>query len=137
MKNSILVIDDDLGTRSFLKYMLQSQFEVKTCVDGYEAVQWLEKGNFPDMIISDMLMPRMHGIDFVRFVRSSGFFRTIPMIILSGLDDEDLRNQAYEEGVNLYLQKPFGPTKLVDQIVNLLNNSHHAQFSRSEQSVSR
>nr|WKN35508.1 response regulator [Tunicatimonas sp. TK19036] len=137
MKKNILIIDDDLGTRSFLRYVLQKEFEVKACSDGYEAVRWLENGNFPDVIVSDMMMPRLHGLDFVKFIRSSGFFRGIPLVMLSGIGDDKLKNQAYKEGVNLYLQKPFEPTKLVNQIVNLLTNIHHAQFYRAEQVISR
>lgn len=122
MKHNLLIVDDDIATRSFLKYLLQKRFSVKTCTDGYQAMQWLEEGNFPNAIISDIHMPIMHGLDLTRFVRSSGFFRHIPIIILSGSEDDKLRKNAYEEKIDLFIQKPFDPNKLIDQVGALLNN---------------
>jgi len=133
MKNSILVVDDDLGTRSFLKYVLQRDYEVVVCEDGSEAVGWLEEGNFPDIIISDVDMPRFNGLDLVRFIRSSGFFCDIPIIILSGFNDDNIRKEAYKEGVDLYLLKPFGPTKLIEQILTMLNKKNHAQLYKCQE----
>ena len=122
MKHNLLIVDDDIATRSFLKYLLQKRFSVKTCTDGYQAMQWLEEGNFPNVIISDIHMPIMHGLDLTRFVRNSGFFRHIPIIILSGSEDDKLRKNAYEEKIDLFIQKPFDPNKLIDQVGALLNN---------------
>lgn len=137
MNKEILVIDDDLGTRSFLKHMLKSMFEVKACSDGYEAIQWLEDGNFPDLIISDLFMPGLHGIDLVKFVRGSGFYRKTNFILLTGNEDESMENMAYEAGVTLYLQKPFEPRTLLYQVVNLLKDKHHVRNNNARELITR
>jgi CheY-like chemotaxis protein len=96
--------------------MLSKSYEVVTKKDGFEGMAWLTKGNLPDLILLDMSMPRLSGSDFLRNIRQSGFYRDIPVIVVSGNDgEEDMRN-CLMWGVDGYMVKPFNPISLKKKI---------------------
>jgi DNA-binding response OmpR family regulator len=120
MKKKILVIDDELSIRMLLENFLSKTYEVTTKNDGMEGVQWLEKGNIPDLIVADIQMPNMNGNDFIKNIRSSGFFREIPLIMLSGIESSQEKVKCLKLGANDYLVKPFNPEELAIRIELLL-----------------
>lgn len=120
MKKKILVIDDELSIRMLLENFLSKTYEVTTKNDGMEGVQWLEKGNIPDLIVADIQMPNMNGNDFIKNIRSSGFFKEIPLIMLSGIESSQEKVKCLKLGANDYLVKPFNPEELAIRIELLL-----------------
>jgi CheY-like chemotaxis protein len=132
MYKTLLAMDDDLGSRSLLKFLFKDEYRLKICSDGLEAIEWLEQGNNPQIIISDMLMPEIHGLDFLRFIRNSALYQNIPLIFLSGLDDDEIIDYAYQEGASLYLKKPYNPFHLKNQVANLLTKPYHAESFSTE-----
>lgn len=106
--------------RSFLKRTLSQEYEIITEENGKYALEWLYKGNLPDMIIVDLQMPEMDGFDFVEYIRRSGFFNRLPIIVLSSRDSVDDRLKCFELGANDYLIKPFNPKELKYRINNLM-----------------
>ena len=122
-RKRILIIEDHESIRLLLGTMLSKSYEVVTTKDGLEGMAWLVKGNLPDLILLDMSMPRLSGNDFLRNIRQSGFFRDIPVIVVSGNDgEEDVRN-CLRWGVDDYMTKPFNPISLKKRIENLLYSS--------------
>lgn len=120
-KKSVLIIEDHDSIRLLLGSMLRKYYQVKTLKDGLEGMAWLVKGNLPDLILLDMSMPRLSGNEFLKNIRQSGFFRDIPVIVVSGNDgDEDIKN-CLQWGVHDYLTKPFNPIELKEKIDRLLN----------------
>jgi CheY-like chemotaxis protein len=105
----ILIIDDDPNIRMLLGYVLRKHFRVTTQDDGLSAMSWLADGNLPDLILADLDMPRLNGYAFLRNLRDSGFFRDIPVVMLSGYDAEEVQEKCLAEGANGYLIKPFNP----------------------------
>lgn len=123
MKEHILIIDDDLGIRALLQFYLSKHYHVTTKANGLEAMLWLEKGNFPDMILVDANMPKVDGYDFLKLVRSSGFFQSIPVLVLTGSCEIDVREKFYQAGANGFMTKPFNPSKLLQEVMLLLSDT--------------
>jgi len=108
----ILVIEDSLPVRKILEHVLGKENEVILTTNGAEALDWLQKETIPDLIICDIQMPVMSGEEFVVEIKSSGFFRDIPIIMLSGIESSSERIKMLKMGVNDYLVKPFNPEEL-------------------------
>jgi len=119
-KRSVLIVEDEPMMRSFLKRTLESDYEIITEENGKFALEWLYKGNLPDLLIVDLQMPEMDGFDFVEYIRRSGFFNRLPIIVLSSRDSVDDRLRCFELGANDYLIKPFNPKELKYRINNLM-----------------
>ncbi|MBA3732320.1 MAG: response regulator [Gammaproteobacteria bacterium] len=106
-KRLALVVDDSLtARRSAAAVMRNAGFEVRMALDGLEAVALLEK-LVPDIILSDLEMPRMNGLEFIAHVRARPSTRTVPIIMITSRSTDKHRQQATAAGVNTYLTKPF------------------------------
>jgi len=129
MPLTILVVDDDLGTRlSISDYLELSGYIVITADDGQEALEMVEKYH-PDLIVTDIVMPRMNGYELVRQVRQKPAFRLLPVILLTARIQTQERILGYQSGCDLYLPKPFELEELAAAIRNLLERS---QIMKSE-----
>ncbi len=80
--------------------------------DGFSAMQWLVNANFPDLILLDLDVPRLSGLDFLAQIKKSGFFQDIPVVIISGDCTPETIEHCNQLGVKAYLTKPFDPIKL-------------------------
>jgi DNA-binding response OmpR family regulator len=120
MKKRILVIDDELSIRMLLENYLGKNYEVITKSDGLEAMKWLQGGQLPDIIVADIQMPNMDGIQFIAQIRASGFYRDIPLIMLSGIESSQEKIKCLKMGANDYVVKPFNPEELALRIELLL-----------------
>lgn len=126
-RQSVLVIEDHDSIRLLLGTMLNKSYNVTTLKDGMEGMAWLFKGNMPDLILLDMSMPRLSGDEFLKHIRQSGFFRHIPVIVVSANDgDEDIK-KCLTWGVHDYLTKPFNPVELKSKIRKVLASSSVAE----------
>ncbi len=112
----VLVIEDDIPLCWLLEKILQSRYEVIIMSNGMEAWSWLSDGHIPDLIISDIKMPSLDGIELLENISTSGLFRNIPVIILSGYEDAAKRKQCIDLGAFTYLVKPFEPQSLVAEV---------------------
>ena len=112
MRKRILVIDDDKAICWLLEKLLVKNYSVTTMTDGMEGMHWLSSGNIPDLIITDIDMPNLNGFDFMKNLRRSGFYRDIPVVILSGWDNQEQRINCLDNGAFDYIVKPFDPKDL-------------------------
>jgi len=138
MPLTILVVDDDLGTRlSISDYLELSGYSVITANDGQEALAMVEAYH-PDLIVTDIVMPRMNGYELVRQVRQQPQFRLLPVILLTARTRTQERILGYQSGCDLYLPKPFELEELAAAIRNLLERSQIIQseykFSQKDSS---
>ena len=114
-----LVIDDSLtARRAAAEIMRNAGYEVHAAMDGVEAVSMIEK-KVPDIILVDMEMPRMNGLEFTAHIRSQEATRQIPVIMITSRSTDKHRQQATAAGVNAYLTKPFNSDHLLDQVATL------------------
>ena len=119
-KKQVLIIDDDQSTRLLLGCLLSRTYDVATQKNGLEAMAWMGNGNIPDVILLDVNMPQLNGPDFLKNIRTSGFYRNIPVIVVSGIEREKMMRKLYELGTNDFVRKPFKPNELFDKIENVL-----------------
>lgn len=118
----IMVVDDSLTMRKVLSRTLEREgYRVITAKDGMDAIQVLQE-NMPDVMLTDIEMPRMDGFELVRNVRGDEKTRNLPIIIISSRTAEKHRNLAKEIGVNVFLGKPVQDDELITQVSILLGH---------------
>lgn len=121
IRPTVLLVDDDDAIRANLRPFLQrSGFDVSVAVDGVEALAMLESKT-PDLVVLDVLMPRMDGREVLRRVRMTG--RWVPVVLLTEVGESFERAAALEEGADDYLNKPFDPQELVARIRAILRRA--------------
>ncbi len=119
-KANILIIEDHEAVRLLLGLTFKKEYHVVTKRDGIEGLAWLSAGNMPDLIMLDMQMPRLNGLEFLRQLRSTGFFAQIPVLLISGNDDAAENAQVFNLGIVDFIPKPFNPVSLREKVVAIL-----------------
>ncbi|MGE7775740.1 response regulator [Chitinophaga sp. NPDC101104] len=119
MKKTILVVDDSVHIRMLLEAMLQHKYKVYTAEDGLSALMWLAAGNTPDIIITDIQMPRLDGWELISNLNSNLLFNDIPVMVLTGISLHDV-NFVHPNVVHV-INKPFDPRDLIEKIGFQLN----------------
>lgn len=130
-KSKILIIDDSKPILCLLEAILGKYFKVFTANDGLSAMKWLSEGNKPHLIISDLQMPNINGWEIIEHISSSSYLGDIPVLVLSGSDEERIEEKCAELGAAGYLPKPFDPNQLLEKIHSLLftkNNKPYKNF---------
>ncbi len=120
---SMLAIDDEFSIQLILQQFFKNDFSVETKGNGKEALSWIQQGNIPDIIVADINMPEMDGYTFISHIRSSGFLKNIPMLMLSGSESTDDRIRCLESGADDFMVKPFNPRELAARVNGLLRRS--------------
>ena len=116
-KNSIMVIDDSIVIRKMIEIALEDEdYNILSATTGKEGMEAIEKDK-PDLVILDMMLPDMSGIDVLKKIKDS---KDIPVIMLSGKDSPQLVENAKELGVNDFLPKPFKDEELVEKVKSLV-----------------
>ncbi len=113
MAKKILIVDDEEVIRKFLRInLVKWGYEVKEAVDGVEAMEQLSKDNF-DLLISDIMMPNKDGWEVLREMRSNPKTKDIPVIVLTGKNEDTAMFKGYDLGANYYMTKPFTKAQLL------------------------
>ena len=120
IKPSVLVVEDELFIQSILNEILSVNYEVTIFSNGMDGLNFLQSGNITDIILSDLNVPSLDGFSFLEQVRNSGFFKSIPFIILSGKDDIEIKLKCLDAGADDFLTKPFNPKELDARLKNIL-----------------
>jgi CheY-like chemotaxis protein len=121
MQKKILVIDDDITSLDIVSFMFEEKgFQVQRCTDGFSAIEQV-KSEHPDLIIVDLMMPGINGIDTVKELRAQGV--ESPIIAFTAVDEPILHKEAEDAGCNTVLTKPCRSDKLVETIHRLLPDS--------------
>lgn len=118
-KKQILIVDDEISILKLLNFVLSSDYELVIKTSGVEALTWLEEGNSPALILSDLEMPYFDGSSFIHNLKISGFYRDTPVIILSGASNLTDRVEKMPFILDDYIPKPFNPTQLKEAIINV------------------
>jgi len=119
MDKTLLAIDDEKSILMILDFVFGKKYKVVQKTNGKEATEWLQLGNMPDVIVADMNMPEMNGFEFILQIRSSGLYRDVPLIMLSGNENTADKIKCLNAGADDYLIKPFNPEELEARINNI------------------
>ena len=117
MSMTVLTVDDSRTMREMLRLALADVgFKVLQAEDGVHGLEVLAQGEKPDVIVTDINMPRMDGFGFIEEVRSDPHYRGVPILVLTTESDAEKKNRARMAGATGWIVKPFNPVKLVDAI---------------------
>ena len=108
----ILFVDDKPAIGKVLSVYLGKDNELVYFEDPVRAIEWLNEGNEPALIISDIRMPKMTGSEFLAYLKSNSLFKDIPVVMLSSEESTVERIQLLEAGAADYILKPFNPLEL-------------------------
>ncbi len=117
----VLAVDDDMINRKLIKSMLmkvENISEVIEAVNGMDALDILKKDLSIDIILLDIIMPIMGGIDFLKVARADDRLKSIPVIVLT--TDETIRASALNEGANDFITKPIREKDILSKITKLI-----------------
>ena len=123
--NQILIVDDSPTIRRMVRASLATltgPCEFVEAASGLEAIERLAVGPV-ELVVLDLNMPDMHGLEVLGFVRSHSKYRQVPVIILTTRGDEASRAAALEAGATAYMTKPFAPTHLASEARQLLERA--------------
>nr|MBP8194727.1 response regulator [Azonexus sp.] len=113
---TVMVVDDSLTVRKITSRLLMREgYQVVLAKDGVDALEQLIEV-MPDVILSDIEMPRMDGFDLVRNIRADERLRSLPVIMITSRTADKHRNYALEIGANHYLGKPYDEVELLDLV---------------------
>lgn len=121
MSKHILIVDDSKTVRNLVAFIMKKEgFKVTTAEDGLDGLEKLYSASEVDLIVSDVNMPRMDGLTFIKTVREQDAYKDIPIVVLSTEgQDKDIQT-GLTVGANLYMVKPAQPEKLVRNVKMLL-----------------
>jgi PAS domain S-box-containing protein len=114
-KATVLLVDDNADMLSYVKQLLNAQFEVITAKHGQQALERMSEG-LPDLIVSDIMMPVMDGHQLLKTVKDNPDTRHIPVILLSARAGEEAKVEGIDAGADDYLVKPFSAKELLSRV---------------------
>lgn len=123
MKMRILIVEDELGARRLMEYLLGAYYQVASVTNGREAIRWLDDGNKVDLIISDIEMPQMTGLEMVAYMKEEPLYSSIPYLLVSSRERSSLEEEMTGLKDANYLNKPLQPKTLYWKVEELLMNS--------------
>ncbi len=119
-KGKILVVDDEVNITQILEFSIGSEgYQVITASNGEEAID-KARNEQPDLIILDIMMPKIDGYEACRILKTSPLTKNIPVVLLTAKGREIDKKLGYEVGATDYIIKPFSPNRLIDRIHELL-----------------
>ena len=124
---SILVVDDNADIRYYLRTLLSDRFYVLEAADGQLGLK-IAREMVPDIVVSDVMMPVMDGLEFCQRLKEDTVTSHIPVILLTARDTEAQQMEGYEHGADAYLTKPFSADLLIARIYNLVKSRQQLRY---------
>lgn len=119
--STVLIVDDNADIRAYLRTILQDKYQVNEAADGQQGLA-IANEIVPDLIVSDVMMPVMNGLEFCQRVKSGTATSHIPVILLTARALSQHQIEGYESGADAYITKPFSADLLLARISNLLKS---------------
>lgn len=122
-KPRVLVVDDDPGLHKLVVILLQrAGMEPISAMNATEAAQHLRQRPLPDVVLLDLMLPDISGIDFLKQMRAKEVFNAVPVVILSALADPDQIREGLQAGADRYLTKPYLANNLVATLIEVMRH---------------
>ena len=129
-RKSVLLVDDDIALLKMAEALLKEHYSVSLAKSGDQAVQFLKKGAFPDLILLDIDMPDMDGYETIKRLHQIGNAEDIPIIFLTGLTQAEAELRGLKEGASDYITKPFDREVLLARLELHLKNGEQCKRMR-------
>jgi len=130
-RKKLLIVDDEQEIRSLLSDFLASYFEIETATNGDEAIKKAKIWQ-PEIMLMDVLMPVMNGMDACQAIRKDQSTRHIPIVMLTALDASDQRIKAFDLGADDFIAKPYDPLELISRLNSKLRRCQELQEKPQE-----
>ncbi len=128
----IMVVDDEDDIRQYLASELRTMYRVTTCLNGREALeQLLADADSYDLVVSDVMMPEMDGVELCRYIRSNVLLNHLPVVLLTAKTSDEDRLKSLKVGANAFISKPFNMEILFMTIKNLIDEHDRLRSSFS------
>ena len=128
----VLVVDDEEEILNYLVSELRPTYRVVTCLNGREALEkLLENADSYDLVLSDVMMPEMDGVELCRYIRSNVLLNHLPVVLLTAKTSDEDRLKSLEIGANAFISKPFNLEILLKTIKNLIDEHERLRSSFS------
>lgn len=123
VKKKVLLVEDDVFVSDIYQVKMHGEgLDVIVAMNGMEAIKSLEEGLLPDLILLDIVMPSMDGIDVLKRIKASEAWRNIPVVLLTNLSDKSQVEECMGLGANDYLIKShFTPSEVMKKVYSFLN----------------
>ncbi|MBM6672953.1 substrate-binding domain-containing protein [Marseilla massiliensis] len=122
-----LVVDDNADVREYVAHLLGGEYDVRQAADGKEGLGMALK-TVPDLIVCDVKMPVMDGLEMCRRVKAETATSHVPVILLTSNAQENQRAEGYDSGADAYITKPFSSKVLLSRVRNLLENRKRLKY---------
>jgi len=129
-KSNLLIVEDNLDMQAYLQEVLSDFSSIDVAHHGKDGLRKLKGDKLPDIIISDMMMPEMDGLEFLETIRKDQNTYDIPLLMLTARSAEEDKMKAFTLGVDDYLLKPFSVDELKARLKNLLKNAEVRKKAR-------
>lgn len=131
-KGEILVVDDNPDMREFIKRLLEDAgYSVSLAVDGEDAWEQCQK-ELPDLVLSDVMMPRLNGFEFLKKIRSAEYTYSLPIILISARAGESDKAEGLKSGADDYLSKPFHSGELIARVDGAVKLGKYRKHAHEE-----
>jgi DNA-binding response OmpR family regulator len=119
-KRAVVVVDDDDEIRHLVARMLRDRYDVYEASTGVEAIDVMDRAQRVDLMICDVMMPGMNGLELVRHLRKAERFKTVPVLFLTAKDQPYDVVAGINAGARSYMTKPFKLSALADKVSHIL-----------------
>lgn len=123
MKKRILIVEDDKMTRKLLDHLLSAYYDVCEASDGDEALNMIEQDGLPDLVLTDLEMPELSGIEMIEVIRATPRTHQLPVIVVSGADISGMSQRLDSNNISSFLSKPIDPKVLYWRVEEALNTA--------------
>lgn len=134
-RETLLVVDDNADIRHYLRTVLRERFHIVEAADGQEGLQKARE-HVPALIISDIMMPVMSGLELCRHVKADTATSHIPIILLTAKSEDSQVAEGYKSGADSYITKPFSSAVLMARIDNIMQSRDRMRRLYARQTVS-
>ena len=121
-KKKVLIVDDEPNVRRLSRAILSKNFDVVEAEDGKQAIE-IDNIQQPDVILMDMMMPRMDGLTACHVIKKDPITKSIPVIMVTAIGFELNIKLSQQMGASAYVTKPFSPKELLDKIMLVLQTT--------------
>jgi DNA-binding response OmpR family regulator len=135
-KKTILIVEDNFELQAFLKELLQEQYNIILAENGEEGYYYA-KSNLPDLILSDIMMPKLDGIEMCRKLQNDNLTVHIPIVLLTAKNSTNSKILGLKSGAIEYINKPFNTNELLLKVKNIITSKEHIISKYRKETISR